>query len=64
MQKVRDAIDAILDNGAVSSYEINGRQLSTYSLDQLIRLEKYLVRLLNNERADKQQNYVRFEDPQ
>lgn len=62
LQLVRDAIDAILTNGAVSSYEINGRQLTTYSLDQLMRLEKYLVRQLNNERGDTMQNFVRFGD--
>ncbi|MDC0347589.1 hypothetical protein OAN47_04160 [Planctomycetota bacterium] len=43
LQKVRDAIDALMDGGAVQSYEINGRQLSHYSLGQLMALEKRLL---------------------
>jgi hypothetical protein len=43
LQKVRDAIDALMDGGAVQSYEINGRQLSHSSLGQLMALEKRLL---------------------
>lgn len=61
LEKVRNAIDALLtDTGPVQSYEINGRQLSHYSLTQLMELEKFLVRQLANERASGLTNYVRF----
>ncbi len=63
LQKVRDAIDALMDGGAVQSYEINGRQLSHFSLAQLMELERRLVSQLNNERVDNLTNYVKFEDP-
>lgn len=63
LQKVRDAIDALMDGGAVQSYEINGRQLSHYSLAQLMDLEKRLLAMVNSERSDKSTNFVRFEDP-
>lgn len=63
LQKVRDAIDALLDGGAVQAYEINGRQLSHYSLNQLMALERYLVAQLNNERTEPRNNFVRFEKP-
>ena len=62
-QKVRDAIDALMDGGAVQSYEINGRQLSHYSLAQLMDLEKRLLAMVNSERSDQSTNFVRFEDP-
>jgi|APSaa5957512493_1039668.scaffolds.fasta_scaffold156055_1 hypothetical protein len=63
LQKVRDAIDALMDGGAVQSYEINGRQLSHYSLAQLMDLEKRLLAMVNSERSDQSTNFVRFEDP-
>ena len=63
LQKVRDAIDALMDGGAVQSYEINGRQLSHYSLAQLMELERRLISQINSERVDNHANYVRFEDP-
>ena len=63
LQKVRDAIDALMDGGAVQSYEINGRQLSHYSLAQLMDLEKRLLSMVNSERSDQSTNFVRFEDP-
>lgn len=65
LEKVRNAIDALLtDTGPVQSYEINGRQLSHYSLDQLMRLERFLMRQLANEQSGGATNYARFEDPQ
>ena len=60
LQKVRDAIDALMDGGAVQSYEINGRQLSHYSLGQLMELERRLVSQLANERTDSSNNFIRF----
>ena len=63
LQKVRDAIDALMDGGAVQSYEINGRQLSHYSLAQLMDIEKRLLAMVNSERSDQSTNFVRFEDP-
>lgn len=60
LQKVRDAIDALMDGGAVQSYEINGRQLSHYSLSQLMDLEKRLMTQLANEQSGGSTNYVRF----
>jgi len=53
----------LMDGGAVQSYEINGRQLSHFSLAQLMELERRLVSQLNNERVDNLTNYVKFEDP-
>ena len=52
-----------MDGGAVQSYEINGRQLSHYSLAQLMDLEKRLLAMVNSERSDQSTNFVRFEDP-
>ena len=63
LQKVRDAIDALMDGGAVQSYEINGRQLSHYSLAQLMDLERRLISQLANEQTDNATNYVRFVRP-
>jgi len=63
LTKVRDAIDALLDNGAIQSYTIAGRDLAHYSLDALMRLEKDLLRQLNSE-SGARINYVRFESPQ
>jgi hypothetical protein len=60
LTKVRDAIDALMDGGAVQSYEINGRQLSHYSLSQLMDLEKQLMTQLANEQSGGASNYVRF----
>ncbi len=60
LQKVRDAIDALMDGGAVQSYEISGRQLSHYSLSQLMDLEKRLMTQLANEQSGGSSNYVRF----
>jgi len=60
LQKVRDAIDALMDGGAVQSYEINGRQLSHYSLSQLMDLEKRLMTQLANEQSGGSTNYIRF----
>ena len=60
LQKVRDAIDALMDGGAVQSYEINGRQLSHYSLSQLMDLEKRLMTQLANEQSGGSSNYIRF----
>lgn len=60
LQKVRDAIDALMDGGAVQSYEINGRQLSHYSLTQLMDLEKRLVKQLADEQSGGNTNFVRF----
>ena len=60
LQKVRDAIDALMDGGAVQSYEINGRQLSHYSLTQLMDLEKRLVKHLADEQSSGNTNFVRF----
>ena len=53
-----------MDGGAVQSYEINGRQLSHYSLGQLMALEKRLLDQLNSERTDSMKSYIRFENPQ
>lgn len=63
LQKVRDAIDALMDGGAVQSYEINGRQLSHYSLSQLMDLERRLLSQVASERSGNATNYVRFEKP-
>lgn len=63
LQKVRDAIDALMDGGAVQSYEINGRQLSHYSLGQLMELERRLISQLANEKQGNSTNFVRFEPP-
>ena len=60
LTKVRDAIDALMDGGAVQSYEINGRQLSHYSLSQLMDLEQQLMKQLANEQSGGASNYVRF----
>jgi len=62
LEKVRAAIDALLDGGAVQSYTISGRDLSHFSLDSLMRLEKDLLKQLNSESGDRI-NYVRFENP-
>ena len=63
LQKVRDAIDALMDGGAVQSYSIAGRDLSHYSLQGLMQLERRLVAQVNAERTGTLTNYVRFEDP-
>ena len=63
LTKVRDAIDALMDGGAIQSYTINGRDLAHYGLDALMRLEKDLLRQLNSESGERI-NYVRFESPQ
>ena len=63
LEKVRAAIDTILDGGAVQQYEINGRQLSHYSLTQLMELEKRLISQLNAERTNENNtNYIRYRD--
>ena len=49
-----------MDGGAVQSYEINGRQLSHYSLSQLMDLEKRLMTQLANEQSGGSSNYIRF----
>ena len=60
LEAVRSAIDQILSGGAVAQYELNGRQLSHYSLNQLMDLEKHLIKQLNAERPDNMTNYVRW----
>jgi len=42
LDAVNDAIKAQLDGGVVKSYSVNGRQLSRYSLDELVRLRNTL----------------------
>ena len=64
LQKVRDAIDALMDGGAVQSYTIAGRDLTHYSLAQLMELERRLITQVNSERSDNMANYARFEKPQ
>ncbi len=62
LQKVRDAIDALMDGGAVQSYTINGRDLTHYTLTQLMQLEKMLMNQLASEQSSAT-NYIRFEGP-
>ncbi|MEO2123725.1 MAG: hypothetical protein ABGY10_10425 [bacterium] len=63
LDKVRTAIDALLDGGAIQSYTISGRDLTHYSLDELMRLEKLLMKQLNAENTGSTTNYIRFESP-
>lgn len=61
LNKVKDAIDAIMDGGAVQSYTINGKRLDKCSLTELMALEKYL-----QAQSDAQTDttaYAQFEDP-
>lgn len=63
LQKVRDAIDALMDGGAVQSYEINGRQLSHYSLSQLMDLEKRLLGIEWGKNGDPHAVWVKVSHP-
>lgn len=62
LQKVRDAIDALMDGGAVQSCEINGRQLSHCSLAQLMDLEKRLIAILTDGFGQLPGNLIRGSD--
>lgn len=56
------AIDTIIAGGAVREYEINGRSVNRYSLNELITLKKEYLK----EKAAAQggmRNYVDFQTP-
>jgi len=56
------AIDTIIAGGAVREYEINGRSVNRYSLNELITLRKDLLK----QKAAAQggaRNYVDFQTP-
>lgn len=61
LDKVRDAIDAIIDGGAVKEYEISGRRLERMKLSELRELEHDLMGRLSSENGSK--NYASFESP-
>ena len=60
--KIDAAIEAILDGGAIQSHEINGRQVSRYSLQELQGLRRTYMRQLASVRG-RQQNRAGFREP-
>jgi len=61
--KIKDAIEAILDGGAVQSYTINGRNLQRYSLTELMELQAKIERDIALEGAPRS-TVVRFNQPE
>lgn len=60
LQVVRDTIDAILTGGAIQSHSINGRDVTKYSLSELMQLERKLERDVNAGKG-LQRNLARFQ---
>lgn len=60
--KIDEAIEAILDGGAVSSYQIRGRSLARYSLSELRELRAEYSKIASSSQGGAR-NYVRFDDP-
>lgn len=63
LQKVRDAIDARIDGGAVQSYTLdNGVNIQKCSLTELMALEKRLADTLYSESRTLGRSYAKFTD--
>lgn len=60
LQIVRDTIDAIVSGGAYQSHTINGRDVSRYSLRELMDLERKLERQVNASKGAPLRNLARF----
>ena len=60
LELVRSTIDAILTGGAIQSHSINGRDVTKYSLADLMQLERKLEREVNAQKG-LQRNLARFQ---
>lgn len=61
--KIDAAIEAIIDGGAIQAHEINGRQVTRYSLDQLVRLRDQYKKQLTASKGP-QRNLTTFGKPE
>lgn len=62
LDAVNTAIQAILTGGAVQSYNINGRNLTKYSLTELYNLRKELKKAIAAA-SGTGRNYAQFVEP-
>lgn len=63
LDNVRIAINSKIVGGAVQSYTISGRNIQSYSLKELMDLEKLLIERLSAEQYGGATNYAGFADP-
>lgn len=62
LDKTNEAIQALLNAGAVQSYNIGGRNLQHYSLKELMDLRQVLQAALSSEKGNAR-TYVGFTRP-
>jgi len=60
LELVKSTIDAILTGGAFQSHTINGRDVTRYSLNELMQLERKLELEVNAQKG-LQRNLARFQ---
>lgn len=64
LQKVRDAIDARIDGGAVQAYTVDGTNIQKATLTELMALEKKLESTLYSESRTRGRSYAKFTEPE
>lgn len=65
LEKIKTAIGNLMDGGAIQSYSMpDGRNLRAYSLDELLRLQKYYEAKVQNASSTSHRTYIKFRRPQ